>query len=362
MPTGYSQSDRDSLRDLIERELSRMDAGHDMTHPDDLPENQAGRGASTRGGNEYDRGNTSDDDGGSKAVRNQKAADASKPTVDEPSAPPVDPMIAINAMIEEARQRAMASGTQAAQSRGLDPALYNALFQQEITRLLGGLPSDRTTWTDSQLRATLGPQFGADTLNAEQSRLRNVYGQQVGAFTPAGFEYSLVPDTFDDAAIDSVYQQQFGDAQQYLERARARGNLTDAGYNAAYGGLLGQGETAKATLGQLGETLLSKYRADIGDIGTQARQGAQGYTLGQSFDPGQYEQRITDRVGEYGDRVSGELRGLAGDNALFDPATLYTAGGIAQGVTSGNRSALAAALERNNNREAPRGLGNRGAF
>jgi hypothetical protein len=269
-------------------------------------------------------------------------------------------------LLATARGEAVSGGRREALLRGLNPIDYESLFEEEARRIggtipvpppvVGGVPNAPTNFASFYT-----PDFGSRTLDLEQERQRNVFGQQVGAFTSPGYERGFFPSTFDDATIESILARRRAPAQQVLTNASARGRLNAQGLEAAQLNLRNQAGVARSTLSELGGGILEQNRNLLAGIGREAATGAREFTLGGSFDPGSFRDRISSAASEAGGRFESDLLRAAGpQGTFFDPRAALSAGGTGQGPQNiGISDALA---QRRRRRDTSRGLGSTGAF
>lgn len=203
----------------------------------------------------------------------------------------------------------------------------------------------------------------ASILDDYQQQRRAQYGQAIDEFAPEGFAQERVGSDFGQSDIDRLHDEAMRDAQRFVERAHARGNLTDSGLNTAMGGLRDQSEDARTQLSDVADTQRGTLRDRLANIGQEAREGASRFQLGQQFDPSSFEGRIDDRLSQGREQFGSRVRSQAPMDSLFDQGGLISQAGVGQGVQNPGRQSLVGALsERNQGRDQPRGLGNRGTF
>lgn len=265
-----------------------------------------------------------------------------------------------------------------AQRRGLNPVSFTtdiidpAMSEFEKALRQRAMDTFGDSFNQSQFDTLAGRIEGKDLMSPDkvmspfdtrQEGLRNEYLLSLNnAFQDPTL---AIGDTIDDDIINQIYQSRFGSAQDYLNRARARGNLNDRGLNAALLGLEEQGTAARSKLSDIGQNIIGGYRTNLGEFQDQARGRAGGFKLGENFSTGDYLDKYNQMLNEYMSGVGGDVRGAVGNMELFDTGQLYRGAGAAQGVTNNRQGAgmLAALQEReDNSRNAQRGLGSRGAF
>lgn len=275
--------------------------------------------------------------------------------------PPANPTR--DQIIAQLRDLALINDAFAAQNRGLNPADYSQAFNSYLDNLTANIPASATDAT------TLGGYFpstiGNTTLDNYQTQKRNEY---TGALEGYGWDASMkgaLGDTSDDAILQSIYDEQYNPAKQYVDYAHARGTLNDMGYNQALTSLGNQGTTAMSRLQDIGKSARTSDLSSLGDLSKGAFDKAGSYTLGQTFDPAKYNT-------DFGTALSGDVSNLAGSirgsvpSSLFDTSSLLTDASRVQGATSGGGSGildtLASRQVYNPYSARSRGLGTTGAF
>lgn len=237
----------------------------------------------------------------------------------------------IKALQDAAYTNAVNYGTQQISDLGINPDLasqygvldaYNALLDQYKSALdpTNENPAYATTADFQQALDTANTKYTTD--------LRNQLNQNYGN----GFEYTLFPDTADDAILQAIIDQQKTDAQGVLDRAHARGQLNDVGYSRAETDLGNQGKAAMSTLQSIGGGVIADDRNRLTTLRDNALTGINNATLSSpySLTP------ITDQLGKLGTELSGSLendiyRDL-GSQKFFDPSTAISTGGNTQGT------------------------------
>lgn len=248
-------------------------------------------------------------------------------------------------------------GLSAINERGLDETQYLPLINREIDRISGTIPD-----LDSAPDRFFGPTFGANVLDREQNRLRSQYGNQVSsAFTP-NYAVNAIPDTYDDAVLERIFGERLTPAQQYVDRAYARGNLNDIGKQRALSILDRQGQEGRARLQSIGGDVLSGYRSQLGDVATNARNAASGYQLGSNFNLDDFVSRANTLQGNFGRDLEGNLRQAVGGEQLFNLDSLLAEAGSFQGAQNNAGGLLDKIAEREKQKQQARGLGTQGAF
>lgn len=214
-----------------------------------------------------------------------------------------------------------------------------------------------------ELDANPGTYFGSDlwenTLSGVKTGQRNKLTKGYESEVPTGFESTYIPDTADDALIQNIINEQFGEAGEYLTRAQSRGTLNDTGYNTASRALGQQKAGAIERANQLGLGVLEQGRTSLKDIDKQARQGLSNWDFGDSYDPSSWSGKIKTGASTFTGGLEGKLRNAFGETEFFDPEALIAKGGKAQGAVNAGATALQDAMTEEERR---RSAGSVGAF
>lgn len=268
-----------------------------------------------------------------------------------------------------ARDTARTTGTQRLADMGLDA---------DTTTKLGGLFNGRldTAYTNAGTAANdYTGVFDPDAIlnsvvDTERSSKRGGYTTATRAAF-GGIDPNMdFADTADDSYINDIVGRSFTDAQSALDRAKARGSLTDAGYNAGLGYLGDQNKAALDTAQTLGGAVLTRDRGALSGIKDNALTTAGGWDFGQKFDPNTYLDQYTTKKGALTEGLGGEISNALAGQKFFDVGDILTKAGYAQGaqnvnpLQSGFQTPALGALqaERDKNRGSPRGLGGTGVF
>jgi len=189
--------------------------------------------------------------------------------------------------------------------------------------------------------------------NVQRKNLTRGYEGVIGQ----DFDTSLLPDTADDPYLSKIIDEQYNDALAELQRAQGRGQLNDTGYQDAFKGLQQARTGAMARAQSQGLGVLETGREKLRGLDSTNRQRIADFDFGDRFDANQAAGRIKNQATMFSTGLEGELRNAFGDTQFFDPSTLITRGGKAQGVT--NPGALKAQLQED---ELQRTSGGQGAF
>lgn len=244
---------------------------------------------------------------------------------------------------------------------GVNRSRFIPLIDQEAERLRGLAPSTGTNASQYFDVKTILDQLVEEETQYERSKLNT---QLNGVFSN-GFANNMIGDDADDAFIDEIINGRATDTQGMIDRSYKRGNLNDAGLAAAMAAMGEQRSSANARLQELGGGLLETGRESLRTIGSNARDQANAFTFGDSFD----FDGITGNLNNTRDSFLGGLRGkldnAIGGDPLFDINNLLFRGGTKQGAQNetGTSPALLSAIAGEQERKNKTiGLGNTGAF
>ena len=211
--------------------------------------------------------------------------------------------------------------------RGLNYADFADPIAKEFEHQRSLIPSN-----DSNPASYFGDDLIDRALGRVRDSRRTQYGQQADQFAGNDFATKAVGDNFDDSALNNVYNEQYGDASDQLQRAFARGNLSPIGMSLAKQKLESQGKAGMSRLQDLGGGVLGKYRSELGDIGKAAHGAASSYDLGGTFDAGGYQRQIADKQGQFGQRLEGDVRDATKGEQLFNVDDIVGKAGVSQGL------------------------------
>lgn len=242
---------------------------------------------------------------------------------------------------------------------GLDPMMYDDRIKAELDRLQAGITFGQDPRFSTDIGSTL-----LDQLRNEQIR---EYNRSINEFAPEGFARDIFGGSTDDAIIESILTEQFGEASDSILRARDRGTLNDQGFQYAMTNLEQQRRAAEARLQDMGGGVLEGYRQDLSGIANNARTGAGGWDFGDSYSPDIYRTQLDSRRDELSGLLEGDIRNAIGGEQFFNTDTLIQKGGIGQGAQntglgSQSGSLLKALEDRKTTEEEQRGLGTSGSF
>ncbi len=268
-----------------------------------------------------------------------------------------------NTNLGAAKESTFSRGTNLISERGLDPSEFESMLRGEIDQVARGIPL-----RDPNPSSYFQDNIVDTILGRETTNRRRGFEQDIQGYAPQGFARERLPDTFDDAVLSAILDEQYAPAQQSILNAQARGNLSDSGFQSAQELLGSQRTAADARLQQLGGGVLEQGRGDLREIADQAYSGASSYELGDTFDPNRFKGQIDDRFGEFSGGLEGNIRNTLGGEGLFDIGRILQQAGINQGVhnpaTSGSNpnQLLDAFANRDGERNQRRGLSSQGTF
>lgn len=242
--------------------------------------------------------------------------------------------------------------------RGLDPTNYSSYIDEILNQAFGNVPTSADN-PGQLLTGNYGEQAANRARGADVDRYTTALNN---LFTP-GFSSERLPNSFDDDFLSQLLEEQFGTARQGFDRSYARGNLTDAGYNTAITELNRQREPAMSYLQDVGSGVLAQGRASLDDFANKAFSNLNNYQLGQNFSIDNYSSGLDNVMNDFAANYRGKIRGVVGNQDLFDTSTVQQRAGASQGVSNNRSGALVDALANQEaERDKSRGLGSQGVF
>lgn len=213
-------------------------------------------------------------------------------------------------------------------------------YQKLLATRSAGLPAD------VDIRQALDPEALYNTAynDVREGARRNAVSK-VNAAVGTDYGRAQFGDTADDAILDSILATQRGSATEAIERARSRGILNDAGYNAAQKSLGERATTARTNLEDVGSGVLSRYRSDLDTEAERLRGRASSLDLTDQFDITGALKGLETRTSGFRGRMEGDIRTAAGDTDYFDIGSLLGKAATDQGfVNPGGAGGILAAF------------------
>lgn len=236
--------------------------------------------------------------------------------------------------------------------RGLNPADYSSIIDREISKTLGLIPEDDTA------PGGYFTNFGKNVFDTEEQAFRSANTNKINQIAPTGFERNRTPDNIVDSTIEDIIGSQYNTGRSGLDAARARGTLTDTGYNSALGGLDTAKGGARAQFDPIATSVVDSVRGAQRGYVDEWRQRGAGASLGSTFDTGAFETGLNDLESREEGAIGSRIRAGAPTN-LFDIGALINQGGQAQGAQN---APIIATPQTEQRKKSQRGLGTTGAF
>jgi hypothetical protein len=264
---------------------------------------------------------------------------------------------AFNTGLANAQNSARTRLNQQFGSYGVDPQQFASLIDSSI--------ADQTALVP-QLDASPGSYFSDDwvgsVLSNARNQQRNQYvGQASQQFAP-GFADKYFGSNSDDSIIEEVLGGQRAGIISSLDSARARGSLTDTGYNAAMQRVNNDTAAGRATANTLGQGVLDRYREGLSTIGSDARNAAASYDFNTPFDIGTYNNRFQTTLNNYNSQLGGDIRTALQGQQFYDIGDILTDAGVRQGAVNPRTENAGILASRQQTRNSNRGLGGSGVF
>ncbi len=259
--------------------------------------------------------------------------------------------------LAEALGVAQTTGGTVLGQRGLGEEDFGGLITNEINRIRGTIPN---------LDAAPGTFFTPGAFNLALDTARNAeragFQTQINTIAPEGFARGRLGESMDDDIINAILGEQRGEASNTIQGARARGLLTDAGFNDAQRRLETSAPGALSSLSEVGSGILSQGRTGLRDVVGEGRTNAGLFELGGTFNPESVRTNLDERQAEFTTGLEGRIRSAA-PTGLFNVDDILSRSQAGQGVINTAGASLGEVLaQREQRKQQPRGLGTQGAF
>ena len=209
--------------------------------------------------------------------------------------------------------------------QGADFAPYSGSVDQAIRQIAATLNPNETPAANTF--ANVGQDVYNRMLNQGRTRAQSALQPHFGT----GFEQRLLPNTATDATIKSIQQEQFGEAQQYIDNLLNRGVITQPGYDKAFQNLQGQQGQVNLQLQDIGKDILAGGQQDLTDIGNTAGLAAGNLSLGAKFNTAPYLNQTAQAIQKFNQNLPAAFKTQI-QGPLFDTTNLANiAGKVTQG-------------------------------
>jgi hypothetical protein len=236
--------------------------------------------------------------------------------------------------------------------RGIpDQDYYMNLIEQALNRTAQAVPD-----TDTQPIKYFGPSLIEAALEQGAQDRRQRFLRDVDTLFGPDAEWRYIPDTAGRDIIDRVLNTQRDEALSAIDRARARGNLTEMGMSGA-AQRIGELERAgRQQASSLVANALQGLRDEFGNIYNRARSAAQSYMPGGSFSLEPFAAQKQSFLDTLNERIPGVAYNALAGQSFFDIGDILTRGGRLQGAQN-PRIAAFVPPQRSSSEEDRRGLG-----
>jgi len=210
---------------------------------------------------------------------------------------------------------ALGAGTNRLRGMGIESGDPYGVYN-EFTGRLNSANASLTPGADYSSAFT--PTILDEILGSARTGQRNKYRTAFNSDLSPYYAEEQFGSTRDDPILESILNQQYGDAVSDLDAARGRGQATQAVYDRALRDLGTSRSTANSTLQGLGQGVLSGIVGDIGTRRQRALDTAAEWDFGTDYDPRMEAQRVRDYATQRGTTLEGDIRGAVGDRQFFD--------------------------------------------
>jgi hypothetical protein len=220
---------------------------------------------------------------------------------------------------------ARTSANQYFQNLGYDPQQFAPDLDAKINEILG---------TTSQDDPNVGQYFkdiGQSIFSNKQDAFRSNAVRGLNNVFAPDFEHQRISDAADDPILNDVYNEQYGNADNYIQNLFKRGVINQTGLEGARKNLGTQGARVHSTLEDIGSGVLAGGRQGLSDVANRARSTAQTLPFGTGFDPSSYANEANRSYDDFVSRLGNSVRSKV-TGPLFDTSNLGAIAGAAQGA------------------------------
>jgi hypothetical protein len=249
--------------------------------------------------------------------------------------------------IEDTRRLA----TNTLERRGIpDQDYYMNLVDQAINRTAQAVPD-----TETQPIKYFSPSLVEAALEQGAQDRRQRFLRDVGTLFGPDAEWQYIPDTTGRDIIDRVLNTQRNEALSAIDRARARGNLTEVGISGAMQRIGELERAGRQQASSLVANALQGLRDEFGNIRNRARNAAESYVPGGSFSLEPFAAQKQSFLDTLNERIPGAAYNALAGQSFFDIGDILTSGGRLQGAQN-PRIAAFVPPQRSDNKEDRHGL------
>lgn len=222
-------------------------------------------------------------------------------------------------------QSAINDARQYFSSMGLDPDQYMGAISQQANSNKGMVPT---------LDGSPGTYFqgmGNTVYDNLQTGERSKAGRELDQFAGAGFDRRLIDNYAADPTVQAILAEQEQERRNYADNLKARGVVTDTGYQSALDSIGKQKFGVQSGLSEIAKAVLEGGRGDLRNIASDGRGAASQVNLGQQFNAQDYAQQINNTATDFLQNLGGNVRSRVGDN-MFDLSSILRTAGAGQGA------------------------------
>ena len=208
---------------------------------------------------------------------------------------------------------------------GLDPEQFMGAISQGANSRKSSVPE--LDGSPGSYFSGLGNTVFDQLTTAERAKA----GRGIDAFAGAGFDSRLISNESDDATIQAILGEQEQERRSYADNLRARGVVTDTGYNSALESINKQRFGVQNNIDEISRAVLEGGRSNLRGIASEGRTGAANVNLGQAFNPEDFFSRINTEASGFLENLGSNVRSKIGEN-FFDMSSILTNAGRGQGA------------------------------
>ena len=245
---------------------------------------------------------------------------------------------------------------------GWEASSYNDQIDRylnEITRKIDPLDENPSQYLNNY------NQMFQDLRGNIEGETRGRLSRELGDFSNRSVTDARFGNDFGSDVTNSIYDDQYGNAQTTLDRAFKRGSLSQNAYDIALGDLGASSSGARDRLDSYRTGNLTDTRQELYDFGQKGVDNLSNFQLGGNFDVGGYQTQLNDEFGRLSGGFEGQLRNTIGGEKFFDTNSLIGAGHAGAGVENTKYNAplwLQSKQETDTTNDQFRGIGSQGGF
>jgi hypothetical protein len=211
-----------------------------------------------------------------------------------------------------------------------DPYGIWSSFNSQLTR------NNSQLMDNQDFTAQLGNNVFDSVLSTARGDQRSKMTRDFNNSIGANYLEDTFADTVDDPYLDAILNEQFEEAQGYLNSARDRGQLNMNSFERAIGSLGKEKNRARGELETIGRGVLSTVRDDVGRRKDSTLQRINAFDFGDNINIGDEVGRVKSKATSALGSLDSEIRRSLGSREFFDPNSLVAKSAAFSGASNYN--------------------------